>query len=132
MSSLEFRVDPSTKSLVKVTEAATTADELRVELQAAADAAQNRLNAANEGKVIADAALVAATGAVDAAEAEVTAANEDVTFSTDRLGQLDEAVTALAALDGATPEGENAAEDTAASEGVDVSDRISTADQAPA
>lgn len=127
--SLEFRVDPATKSLVKVTEATTTPDELRSELQAEADAAQNRLNAANANKEQTAANLVSATEADEAADAELEAANEEVSFSTARLSELDSAVSLLAELAGATPEGENAG---SAEPGQEVNVPTHTAEVAPA
>ncbi len=106
----EFRVDPATKSLVKVVESQTTEEELRAELQAAADVAQNRLNAANEAKTQSELNLTAAEEADEAADKEVEAASEEVQFSTARLGELDEASKLLAELVGTDPS-ETAAED---------------------
>ncbi len=126
MSSLEFRVDPSTKSLVKVTESTTTEDELRAELQAAADSAQNRLNVATDAKAQADANLTAAAEAVDAAEAEFAAANEEVSFSAGRVGELDEAVRVLHELAESSPEEEASGDE---SEAVPV--EVHVADSAP-
>lgn len=126
--SVEFRVDPKTKSLVKVTEATTTEDELRAELQAAADQAQNRLNSANEAKVMADADLKAAEEQLELAETEVAEATDEVQFSADKLGDLDEAVRVLAEVAGAEP----AAEDAGNTEEVDLSDQIHVAESAPA
>lgn len=124
--SVEFRVDPATKSLVKVTEATTTEDELRAELQAAADQAQNRLNAANEAKVTADANLKAAEEQLEVAETEVAEATDEVQFSADKLGDLDEAVRLLAEVAGAEPEEEDAGD----SQEVPVETHV--AEQAPA
>lgn len=124
MSSLEFRVDPASKSLVKVTESATTEDELRAELQAAADAAQNRLNGAQDAKAQADAALVSAQEAVQAADAEVVAAQEAVSFSSDKLGKLSEMVAILQGLDESPAEAAAAEDAPEESEAVDIPVRV--------
>lgn len=105
---VEFRVDPATKQLVKVTEATTTPDELRAELQVAADEAQNRLNAATSNKEQTAANLVAAGEADEAACAEVEAAEDGVKSSSAQLSDLAAAESTLAELAGATPETENA------------------------
>jgi hypothetical protein len=116
--SLQFRVDPATKSIVKVTEAPTTEDELRTELQAAADAAQNRLNLANESLTQADAAVKEAGERYDAAVIEQAAAQDEVNFSSQQLGELADAAAVLADLAQSTPESENVGD--SASEAVSV------------
>lgn len=107
---LQFRVDPATKSLVRVTESSVSEDELRAELQAAADAAQNRLNSANEALNQADVAVKEAGERYDAAVAEQAAAQDEVNFSSEQLAELTNAAQVLADLATATPEGENAKE----------------------
>lgn len=108
MSVVDFRLDPAKKAFVRVSETETTADDLRLELQAAADEAQNRLNAATSNKEQTAANVVAAQDADVAADAEVTAAENGVKSSSTQLSDLDAAVAVLAELAGATPEAENA------------------------
>ena len=114
---LQFRVDPATKSLVRVTEASVSEDELRQELQAVADAAQNRLNAANEALTQADAAVKEAGERYDAAVVEQAAAQDEVNFSSQQLAELTDAAQVLAELATATPESENAGDAEATADG---------------
>lgn len=92
---LQFKVDPQTRALVKVTEAATTEEELRAELQLEADAAQNRLNTATAELEAAQAAHKEAESRVSAAAVEVDNAQEEVQFSSGRVHELDAAVSLL-------------------------------------
>ncbi len=125
---VDFRVDPATKQLVRVTESPVSEDELRVELQAEADAAQNRLNAAKEDVDQKEAAHAAAEEAVVQARVALEAAEEEVAFSTDRMRELDETLRLRDELVGATPETENA--ESPSEEAVKVD--VKVADQAPA
>lgn len=76
--SLQFRVDPAKKALVRVTETEVTAEELEVELQAEMDRLQNILNEKNQELLVKEAEhktaeenLRLALNAVDEAETDV-------------------------------------------------------------
>lgn len=92
MMSLQFKVDPETKKLVKVTEAEATEAELRAEIQVDADNAQNRLNEATAHLTETETQLEALQAALEAAQLEKEAAEEEVEFQSHRTEELDAAV----------------------------------------
>jgi chromosome segregation ATPase len=99
--------------LVKITEAETSEEELRAELQAEADNAQNALNAAADELVRANQQLEEAQAAVAAAEANQEEAQQRVNFSTGRINEFNEAVALLSESDGEEAEGETTGESEA-------------------
>jgi hypothetical protein len=105
--STDFRLDPRL-GLVRITETAVSEEALRVELQEAADTAQNRLNAATEAVAQRVAEHTAAEEALIAARQDVADAEQEVSFSAGRIADLDEAVRLRDDLAGTSPEEENA------------------------
>lgn len=124
---VQFRVDPKTKSLVKITESQASEDELRNELQQEADNAQNRLNAANEALELRVAEHAAIEEALLNARQEVEDATEEVLFSASRVNELNEAVRLRDELAESDPESENA---ISSDEGVEIPVAVSNEAQA--
>lgn len=109
---IEYRVDAETKQLVKITESVTSEEDLRAELSAESEGAQNRLNLANDAVAQGETNLTAAQEMLEAARAEQVAASQEAQFSADRLAGLDAQLQLLHGVD----ESEAPADDAGSSE----------------